>query len=285
MSESLAKLKLVAPSDAVCTDDGSWRSGWLAVLWEGENHGFADVNITPGQSSTITFTVFWLDEYQPMYRVDVDSAGKELTILKNFEGWLDDIGAIDYDDDGNAVNEDGECIDPEDVDPFQVVNGVVASDEDAAHIAASMLAPPFAVEEFFTQVMAVVGGLTAYTERWAHRYLRLSATDTGPAWNDLWRPVDIGPSGHGFSMTDARPGPVVRRVEAPGWRGYHLVEEAVTAVLDESGQADPPPSLAANLPNAYVGDPLSIDDVPDSVQSSWSRAWDAAHIAYEPNMS
>lgn len=285
MPDSQKSMEMVEKSDAAWVDDGRWRSGWLAVLWEGENYGYADVSVTAGQGAEITFTVFWLDGLQPMYRIDVDPAGRELTTLKNFEGWLEDVEAFSYDDDGNAVDADGEPIDPEDVDPFQVVNGAVTSDEDAAQIAALMLDPPFAADELFTRVMAVVGDLTAYTERWAHRYLRNSAGEDEPAWTDLWRPVDIGPSAHAFPIQDADPGPVVRRVEATGWHGYHLTEESVSALLDDNGQARPGPFAVESLPESYVGEQLSIDDLPDAVQIEWYRAWNRAHITYEPNMS
>ncbi len=277
--------ELVDKSDAACADDGRWRTGWLAVLWEGENYGFADVNITAGQGAEITFTVFWLDGLQPMYRIDVDPAGRELTILKNFQGWLDEIGVISYDDDGNTVNEDGDPIDPDDVDPFQAVNGAVASEEDAAQIATLMLMPPFAVEELFTRVMALVGDLTAYTERWAHRYLRNSAGEDEPTWTNLWRPVDIGPITQAFPIRDVDPGPVVRRLEATGWQGYHLTEDAVSALLDDSGQRRPGPFAVESLPESYVGEQLSIDALPDAVQTEWYHTWNRAHIVYEPNMS
>jgi len=284
MPDNPKNVELVDKSDAACTDDGCWRTGWLAVLREGENYGYADVNITAGQGAEIIFTVYWQDELQPMYRIDVDPAGRELTILKNFEGWLEDVGAFVYDDDGNTVDAVGKPIDPEKIDPFQPVNGAVASDQDAAQIAALMVTQPFAAEELFTHVIAVVGDLTAYTERWAHRYLRNSVGEYDPEWTSLWRPVDIGPSARAFPIEDVGPGPVVRSVEVNGWNGYYLTEEAVSALVDNSGQLQNGPFSIKSLPQSYVGEPLSIDDLPDAVQIAWYRVWNAAHITYEPNM-
>lgn len=277
-------MDLIHPSDAAQVDDGCWQSGWLAVRWEGENYGYADVAVTAGQGAEITFTVFWLDGLQPMYRIDVDPNGREMTILKNFEGWLEDVGAFSYDDDGNTVDADGKPIDLADVDPFQVVNGAVASDDDATQIAALMMTPPFAAEELFTRVMTVVADLTAYTDRWAHRYLRNSVGENEPAWTNLWRPVDIGPSAHEFPIEDVDPGPVVRSVELGGWNGYYLTEEAVSALLDDSGQIQDRLVSVESLSQSYVGEQLSIDDLPDPVQIAWYRVWNAAHITYEPNM-
>jgi len=285
MSEISRTPDLVDHSVAACTEDGAWRSGWLGVLWEDEHYGYADVQVTSSAGAEIVFTVFWEDGLRPMYRIDVSPDGQEMFVLKNYDGWLDEIGLISYDDDGNPLDQDGEPVDPDDVDPFQVVNTAVASDEDAVLIAELMQGPPFAVEEIFTRMMAVVGNLTAYTDRWAHRYLRNSTAEDGPARSNLWRPVDIGNSATSFPIKDVDAGPVVRRVGADDWRGFHLVEEKISALVDDLGHVRSPPLSAEGLKASYVGKLMSIDELPDPVQDSWYRIWNKAHVAYRPMMS
>lgn len=278
-----ATMQTVKRSDAVRVEDGYWRSGWLAVLWDGEQYGFADVRVTAGLGAEITFTVFSPNGLKPVYRIDVDHAGRELTIWKNFDGRFNEVGAISYDDDGNAIDKDGAVVDVENVDPFQVDNVIFASEEHAAQIAELMVKAPFAAEELFTRAMAVVGDLTGCSQSWARRHLRKVAAPHEPEWTNLWRPIDIGPDADSFPMKDADPGPVVWQVDVANWQGYHLIEEDVSALLDDRGQRRPRPFSVDRLTGSYVGKEISIDDVPHAVQLEWIRIWKSARIVYKPN--
>ena len=84
-------------------------------------------------------------------------------------------------------------------------------------------------------------------------------------------------------MKDADPGPVVWQVDVANWQGYHLIEEDVSALLDDRGQRRPRPFSVDRLTGSYVGKEISIDDVPHAVQLEWIRIWKSARIVYKPN--
>lgn len=93
-----------------------------------------------------------------------------------------------------------------------------------------------------------------------------SRSSLATSWNELWRPVDIGLQAAGFPIEDVDPGPVVRRVEAGDWLGFHLCEEKVSATLDKRGQLREEQVSVADLETAFVG-----ERCPSTMSQTWFR--------------